>query len=110
MSVKQANVIDGMGIDKDTNQLVFLITDPYAWIVQEYEHLTAIQAKINNYVRYIETKSYSDMYKNRKFDGYRIEIVFKYQYTENGEAFLNAGKKQLKERNIDFTYSVAKAD
>ena len=50
------------------------------------------------------------MYKNREFDGYRIEIVFKYQYTENGEAFLNAGKKQLKERNIDFTYSVAKAE
>ena len=58
MSVRQANVIDGMGIDKDTNKLVFLITDPYAWVVQEYEHLTAIQAKINNYVRYIETKSY----------------------------------------------------
>ena len=126
MSVRQANVIDGMGIDKNTNKLVFLITDPYAWAVQEYEHLTAIQAKINNYVRYIETESYSEMYKDRKFDGYRIEIsemykdrkfdgyrieiVFKYKYTENGEAFLNAGKKQLKERNIDFIYSVAKAE
>lgn len=110
MSVKQANVIDGMGIDKETNTLVFLITDPYAWIIQEYEHLKAIQTKINNYVRYIETKGYQEMYKSREFDGYRIEIVFKYQYTENGEAFLNAGKKQLKDRNIDFTYSVAKVE
>ena len=110
MSVRQSNVIDGMGIDREANKLVFLITDPYGWTVQEYEHLTAIQAKINNYVRYIETKSYSEMYKDRKFDGYRIEIVFKYRYTENGEAFLNAGKKQLKKRNIDFIYSVAKAE
>ena len=74
MSVRQSNVIDGMGIDREANKLVFLITDPYGWAVQEYEHLTA------------------------------------YKYTENGEAFLNAGKKQLKERNIDFIYSVAKGD
>lgn len=109
MSVKQANVIDGMGVDKDTNILVFLITDPYTWAIQEYEHLKAIQTKINNYVRYIESGSYREQYKNREFDGFRIEIVFKYAYTENGEAFLNAGKKQLKERNIDFVYSVARA-
>lgn len=106
MSVKQANVIDGMGIDKETNTLVFLITDPYAWLVQEYEHLKAIQTKINNYVHYIETKGYREKYRNREFDGFRIEIVFQYCYTDNGEAFLKAGQKQLKERNIDFSYSV----
>ena len=110
MSVKEENVIDGIGIDKDTNTLVFLITDPFTWVVQEYEHLKAIQTKINNYVRYIESSGYKEHYRQRNFDGFRIEIVFKYQYTDNGEAFLRAGGKQLRERNIDFVYSIAKAD
>ncbi len=110
MSVKQANVIDGMGVDRDTNTLVFLITDPYTWAVQEYEHLKAIQTKINNYVRYIESRGYREHYRNREFDGFRIEIVFKYPFTANGQAFLSAGKKQLLERNIDFIYSVAKGE
>ena len=110
MSVKEENVIDGIGIDKDTNMLVFLITDPFTWVVQEYEHLKAIQTKINNYVRYIESGQYKEHYKNRDFDGFRIEMIFKYKYTENGEAFLRAGGKQLRERNIDFVYSVAKAE
>lgn len=110
MSVKEPDMVDGMGIDEKNNILVLMIADPYGFQIQEYEHLKAIQTKINNYVGYIESKGYRSAYGNREFDGFRIELVFKHQYTENGKMFLNAGKKQLKERNIDFEYRVRKAD
>lgn len=108
MSVKDTGKIDGMGIDEKTNTLVFLIIDPYNWKVQEYEHLKGLQAKINNYVKYIETKGYESVYSGKNFDGFRIEICFKYQYTENCEKFLEAGRKQLTERNIKLKYGVDK--
>ena len=106
MSVKDPNKFDGMGIDENTNTLVFLISDPYNWVIQEYEHLKGLQSKINNYVGYIQNKGYRAVYRNREFDHFRIEIAFQYQYTENCERFLNAGRRQLKELNIQLKYQV----
>lgn len=108
MSVKDIDKIDGIGIDKNTDTLVFLITDPYQWQVQEYEHLKAFQQKINNYVAYIENRGYRAEYGRRTFSGFRIEAEFKYPPSEAGESFFIAGKKQLAERNIDFVWNVIK--
>lgn len=110
MSVQNADVIDGIGVDDSTNTLVLLIIDPFTWEVQELEHLRAIQAKINNYVAYIESKGYASRYKNRSFDGFRIEFAFKYHWSANAETVLSAGKYQLKKRGIAFVYSVAETD
>ena len=106
MSVRDANKIDGMGIEEITNTLVFLIADPYGWNVQEYDHLKAMQTKINNYVGYIENKGYQSMYPGKSFDHFRIEVSLKYPPTKAGTSFFEAGKKQLEERNIDFIYTV----
>ena len=107
MAVNDAYIIDAMAIDKNTNTLVLLIIDPYTWAVQELDHLKAIQKKINTYVSYITKKGYRSQYgDNTDFDGFRIELKCKYQYTRRGTAVFEAGKKQLKERNIDFVYSV----
>ena len=106
MSVKDTKKIDGMGIEEATNTLVFLITDPFPWNVQEYQHLKAIQTKINNYVGYIEHQDYRTAYGSRKFSRFRIETALKFAPTKNGRAFFEAGKKQLEERNIDFVYTV----
>ena len=107
MAVNDAYTIVAMAIDKNTNTLVLLIIDPYTWAVQELDHLKAIQKKINTYVSYITKKGYRSQYgDNTDFDGFRIELKCKYQYTRRGTAVFEAGKRQLKERNIDFVYSV----
>ena len=109
MAVNDAYIIDAMAIVKSTNTLVMLIADPYTWSVQELDHLRAVQKKINTYVSYIEKKGYRSQYGNDKeFDSFRIELKCKYQYTRRGITVFEAGKKQLKERNIDFVYSVEK--
>ena len=45
MSVKETDTIDAMGIDESTNTLSLLITDPYPWLIQEYDHLKTMQEK-----------------------------------------------------------------
>ncbi len=108
MSVMETNRIDGMGIDEKTNTLVFMIADSLTWLVEEYKHLKLLQAKLNAYVLYIDSKQYKSVYRNKEFDGFRIEIKFKYQCTENCKAFIAAGRNQLKDRNIDVNYEVVK--
>lgn len=110
MSVKDTNTIDGMGVEKSTNTLVFLIIDPYPWNTGEYDHLKTFQQKINSYVAYIENKGYESAYGSKAFDGFRIEAEFKYSPTEAGKSFFEAGKKQLAERNIEFVWSTVKKD
>ncbi len=106
MSVKDTGVIDSIGIEESTNTLVMLIADPYPWSVQETDHLKTFQEKINNYVNYILSGGYRSRYGSREFDGFRIEAVMKYKWSSRGESFFSAGKRQLRERKIDFTYTV----
>lgn len=110
MSVKNPDVIDGIGVDDSTNTLVLLIIDPFGWKLQELEHLRAIQKKINHYVAYIESRGFASRYKNRSFDGFRIEFVAKYPWTEHTETVFRAGKRQLSERGIEFAYSVSETE
>ncbi|MGN1457625.1 MAG: DUF6572 domain-containing protein [Acutalibacteraceae bacterium] len=110
MSVMEKDKIDGVGIDEKTNTLVFLVVDHLPWIIEEYSHLKTLQAKLNTYIAYIETKQYKSVYRNKEFDRFRIEIAFKYQFTENCEKFLGAARAELKSHNIDIKYSVVQND
>lgn len=106
MSVKETDKIDAIGVEESTNTLVLLVSDPFQWKIQEYEHLKAFQTKINNYVHFIESGQYRTKYPDRSFDSFRIEAVFKYRWSDAGESFFSAGKKQLAERGIDFSYKL----
>lgn len=108
MSVAEKDKIDGIGVDEKTNTLVFLIADHLPWIIEEYKHLKILQAKLNTYIAYIDSKQYKSIYRNKDFEQFRIEIVFKYQFTENCEKFLSTARAELKSHNIAIKYSVAK--
>ncbi len=110
MSVKETDRIDAMGVDEKTNTLVLLVIDPYTWMIQEMDHILTLQKKINNYVGYIEGRGYAEKYPDRQFDGFRIEVAFRYQYSDNCRQVLEAGSQQLRDRGIDFAYSIVTTD
>lgn len=105
-SIKDPGVIDAIAVDKSSNTLVLLAIDPFKWSIQEADHLKAIQEKMNTYVRFIESGEYREHYPDNEFDGFKIVLRFKYQFSKHGIKFFEGGKKQLKERGIDFEYSV----
>ena len=101
MSVSENNTVDGIAIDHDGKTLVMLITDHLDWEKEnEYEHLMALQAKINSYVEFIESKQYANVYPNKGFDSFRIEIHFKNGLNDNCNKFINAVNEQLSELMI----------
>lgn len=56
MSVVDINKVDGIGISKDGNKLMLLITDHLDW-TNEYEHIIHLQNKINAYINFWKLSS-----------------------------------------------------
>ncbi len=106
MSVKETNLIDGMGIEESTATLVLLAADPYPWELQLTDHLRTAQEKINQYVEFLQTGAFREKYPDKRLKGFRIEYVMKYPCPEKAVSFFEAGKAQLREIHIDFDYSV----
>lgn len=99
MSVLDVNKIDGIGISEDGKSLVLLITDHLDWS-NEYEHLIKLQDKINSYISYLESDQYKDIYPDRQFIKYSIEIHFKCQISDNCFKWIEAANNQLSNSHI----------
>jgi hypothetical protein len=99
MSVVDENTLDGIGISKEGENLILLITDHLDW-TNEYEHLILLQNKINAYINFLETEQYKEVYPKKQFGLYCIEIHFKYEMTLNCSKFIDRVNEQLSENNI----------
>lgn len=100
MSVVDIDKIDGIGISiEDENKLILLITDHLDW-TNEYEHLIQLQNKINAYISFLESEQYKDVYPDKQFSTYCIEVHFKYEMTSNCIKFIDTVNKQLSTINI----------
>jgi hypothetical protein len=99
MSVVDENKVDGMGISKDGKRLALLIADHLDW-THEYEHLIQLQNKINAYINFLQSEQYKEVYQQKEFDSYCIEIHFKYDLPTNCLKFIDRVNQQLCENNI----------
>lgn len=99
MSVVDTDKVDGIGISKDEKRLVLLITDHLDWS-HEYEHLIQLQNKLNSYISFIENQQYEEIYPNRKFSSFLIEIHFMYELATNCTKFIDVAKEQFANQKI----------
>ena len=104
MAIDNANVIDGMAVDKSKKALCLLLTDHLAWsgdhALGEYDHLILLQEKINAYICYLETKQYEERYPEEKIETAIIEIHFASDITENCKKFLDTAQNQIRQYGI----------
>ena len=99
MSIEDKNKVDGIGMTKDKNGLVLMISDHLDW-EDEAKHLFTLQDKINTYVQFIESKQYIKMYENTDFQCFIIKVYLKYGLTDNCIKFFKTVSKQLESLNI----------
>ncbi len=105
MAIDNPNCVDGIGIDREQNDVLrLLITDHFAWqgedTLDEYDHLMMLQDKINAYISYLESGQYKQTYPDREFSMAILEIHFMYEISDNCTAFLNAVQSQIEELGI----------
>lgn len=89
MSVDQTNVIDAIGVDNMTGDLVLTITDHIEWTECDNEHLMLLQEKLNTYLSFVESGEILKTYPNAKDRVVLIDVVCKYPLSEQAKCFFN---------------------
>lgn len=87
MSVDQSNVIDAIGIDKVTGDLVMTITDHLEWSGSDSDHLMLLQEKLNTYLSFVESGVVFELYPDAKGRAVLIDVVCKYPLNRQAQRF-----------------------
>lgn len=102
MSVTDGNVVDGIAYDCDGKTLIMEIYDHLDFEGKfEYDHIDILQDKLNAYLWYIDSKQYEEVYPDKEFGKYLINIHFLYKLTDNCIKFIDVVSKQLSPANIE---------
>ena len=102
MSVEQADVIDLIGVDKQSGSAVLTISDHLSW--DSDEHLLVLQEKLNTYVRFIESGELLEQYPDARDRKPQIMVVFKHPPSDDALRFLERVSGVLAEAGIQFRY------
>lgn len=103
MAVDNPDVIDAIGIERDSGVAVLTIADQLDWDGGE-QHLLVLQAKINRYLDFVETGEIYDSYPNAVGKPLRIDVVFKYPPSESGKRFLALAMDAVKQNGLSFSW------
>ncbi|MBI5723066.1 MAG: hypothetical protein HZA50_03830 [Planctomycetes bacterium] len=91
MSVEQVEIIDFIGINKDTGKVVLTISDHLDW-ADSHLHLQKLQDKLNSYLRFCESGELYKTYPDAKGRNVVLSIAAKYPFSPEGEAFFSKAK------------------
>ena len=99
MSILEKNTLDGVALTKDKKTLALMISDHLPWD-NEYEHLTALQEKLNSYIVYWQSGQYKNIRDAKKVKNCVVEIYFMHEPTENAYRFLETVNQQIAQINM----------
>ena len=106
MTIEQTDMIDLIGVDQTTDEVVLTITDPLVWEEDSREHLYLLQEKINTYVGFIESEDFFGEFPDAKGRDVVINIVGKHGLTEEAVNFLNQASQILNPRGIGLKHEL----
>jgi hypothetical protein len=104
MSVEQKDVIDVIGRDKATGEIVLTISDHLDWSAT-LDHLYVLQEKLNAYLEFVVSGQLLEGYPEAKEKKIRIQVLF-FVAPPPGEAhtFLMAAKQTVEALGYSFTF------
>jgi hypothetical protein len=85
MSIDNPEVVDAIGIERDSDFVVLTICDYLDWYYAD-EHIQALQDKFNRYLGFVENELL-DAYPLAMGRSIRIDLLCKYQPTERATKF-----------------------
>ena len=105
MSIEQLDVVDVVSIDKQTGDMILTISDHLDW-ADTVAHQTALQAKFNNYLAFIESGEILTRYPDAKGRPVVIKVVFKYTPDQEGYGFLARAKAVIESAGFGFRHEL----
>lgn len=104
MTIIEKNIIDFMGSEKGTGNILLGISDHLDWATSPEEHLVYLQEKINNYLAFVES---GELFKNNpsaKGKKIIIEVYGKYAPIEMAEKFYKIASEKIKDAGFDLRF------
>jgi len=87
VSVEQTDVVDILGIDRETGHVVLTISDHLDWS-DTVEHQAILQKKLNRYLAFVESGEILEQYPDAKDRPAALRVVFQVTPDESGRAFI----------------------
>lgn len=105
MSVEQLDVVDAISTDKTTGHVILTISDHLDWS-NTLAHQTALQAKFNKYLAFVESGEILMRYPDAKDRPVAIKVVFKHKPDQEGWRFLIRAKEVIQSAGFSLRHEV----
>ena len=105
MSIEQKNIVDLIGINKETGLLELAIVDNLDWNDPD-SHCQFLQDKVNAYLGFIESGEIYDSYPDAKNRRFKIIVFAKYQPCKLGDEFVEKLNAALHDLGYGFQFKL----
>ena len=99
MSVEDAKVVDAIGVERESGDVVLTITDHLDWS-DEQAHLLVLQEKLNTYIRFIESGEIDESYPDAVGRPRVIDVVTQHKPSAGAREFFATVTTVLREAGI----------
>lgn len=103
MTVGNFEVIDALGISKESGEVVLTISDHLTWATPS-EHFEILEGKIGRYLDFIQSGQLLESVPDAANRQIRISIFCKYQPSAHAHRFLTAAERQLAEVGVKLSF------
>ena len=91
MSIEQTEVVDIIGTDLMTGEVILTISDHLDWS-NSTAHQVLLQDKLNRYLAFVESGEVLQCYPGSKESAIVFSVVFKFPPDEEGRKFLERAR------------------
>jgi hypothetical protein len=105
MAVDNASVVDAVGIENASGEVVLTVSDHLDW-VDEAAHLEVLQSKLNTYLAFVESGELLEQYPGAAGRPVRIEVVLKYPPSASAERFFSEAAATVQAAGFTLAYVV----
>ena len=103
MAVDNPAVIDIVGIDARSGEVVLTISDHLEWD-EPNEHVLVLQEKLNRYLAFVESGELSVRYAGAHGRRVRIDVCCQHAPSPLGEQFLRAATSIVEQAGLSLTW------
>lgn len=103
MAVDDPTIVDAIGIEQSSGDVVLTIADHLEW-EPFCEHWDALKLKVDAYLSYVENNEFRDSYPRGMGKPIRIDVWCKHEPTARANQSLLAIKKIIEVQGISFSW------
>jgi hypothetical protein len=104
MAIENSDVIDAVGIETATGDIVLTIADSLDWESAETEHLEMLQDKLNAYLRFIQSGELLETYPDAVGRRAVISLVGRCEPSATALRFLDATRQTIEAAGFGFRF------